>query len=176
MISLVTLSLTMCDNRDGAAYLQEVFDRESILHRLMSGTSPSDLQSKVRNIAIARHIPEERVLPYLEDLYKLSLPSKHSGCQSLCVKMRVMIKQFEDMTEVELDTHAAHGAEYAWWVLRGDVNRQKLLMEDLLPLLGNDLEDAEYAFGLFDLDGDGYVVEAEVHSRLQKMYRYDGTR
>ena len=55
--------------------------------------------------------------------------------------------------------------------MRTDVDRQKLLMEDLLPPLGNNEEDAEYAFGLFDLDNDGYVVEAEVHSRFQKMYR-----
>lgn len=65
---------------------------------------------------------------------------------------------------------------YFWWVVRTDVDRQKLLMEDLLPPLGNNEEDAAYAFGLFDLDNDGYVVEAEVHSRFQKMYRCASAR
>ena len=75
------------------------------------------------------------------------------------------------MSEIELDTHAAHAAEYFWWTVRTDAHRQKLLMDDLLPRLNNDDEMAEFAFGLFDLDGDGFVVETEVQSRFQKMYR-----
>ena len=106
-------SCSCAPSERSSGILQEVFDRENILHRLMSAAAPSDaeLRPKVQRIAAARQIPEERVCAYLKDMYRLSLPSDRSGCQNFCQKMRVMIKQFEAMSEVELDTHAAHGAE-----------------------------------------------------------------
>jgi hypothetical protein len=78
--------------------------------------------------------------------------------------------QFEDMSEVELDTHSAHAAEYFWWTCRGDIDSKVLLKSSLRDRLSSDSE-ADFAFGLFDLDGDGYVVEKEVHARFQKIYR-----
>lgn len=78
--------------------------------------------------------------------------------------------QFEHMTEQQLDEHAAHAAEYFWWTVRQDLSEGKLVRADMKAVLKDD-EDADYAFGLFDLDGDGYVVEAEVQSRFQKIYR-----
>lgn len=76
------------------------------------------------------------------------------------------------MSELEMDTHAAYAAEYFWWIVRRNVQSQKVLKEDLLDRLNGDEQDASYAFSLFDLDGDGYVVEEEVQSRFQKIYRY----
>lgn len=74
------------------------------------------------------------------------------------------------MSEIELDTHAAHAAEYFWWMGRSNITSHKLTMEDMRACLSDD-EDARFAFSLFDLDGDGYVVEEEVQGRFQKMYR-----
>lgn len=74
------------------------------------------------------------------------------------------------MSELELDTHAAHAAEYLWWTARRDVAAPKLLRESVRVRLASDAE-ADFAFGLFDLDGDGFVVEDEVHCRLRQMYR-----
>ena len=47
----------------------------------------------------------------VQDLYKLSLPTEVSASRSFCAKMSQMVKQFKDMSELELDTHAAHAAE-----------------------------------------------------------------
>ena len=74
------------------------------------------------------------------------------------------------MSELELDTHAAHAAEYLWWTARRDVASRKLLLASVRARLDSD-EEADFAFGLFDLDGDGFVVEDEVHSRVRQMYR-----
>ena len=54
--------------------------------------------------------------------------------------------------------------------MRQNLNCGKLFRDDLDCILRNE-DDADYAFSLFDLDGDGYVVEEEVHSRFQKIYR-----
>ena len=32
-------------------------------------------------------------------------------------------------------------------------------------------EDADFAYKLFDGDGDGFVVESEVHDRFEEIYR-----
>lgn len=69
-----------------------------------------------------------------------------------------------------MNAHAAHAAEYFWWTARSDISCHKVTKADLLASL-NDEEDADYAFSLFDLDGDGYVVEEEVQSRFQHIYR-----
>ena len=34
-----------------------------------------------------------------------------------------------------------------------------------------DQEDTEFAYKLFDNDGDGFVVESEVHDRFEQIYR-----
>lgn len=34
-----------------------------------------------------------------------------------------------------------------------------------------DKEDAKFAYELFDLDGDGFVLETEVHERFEEIYR-----
>ena len=39
--------------------------------------------------------------------------------------------QFESMSEAELDTHAAHAAEYFWWTCRLNVNNVMLLKRSL---------------------------------------------
>jgi hypothetical protein len=74
------------------------------------------------------------------------------------------------MTEQQLDEHALHAAEYFWWTVRQDLSQNRVFKEDLAAIL-RDGEDTEQAFGLFDLDGDGYVVEQEVQNRFQKIYR-----
>jgi hypothetical protein len=74
------------------------------------------------------------------------------------------------MTELELDTHAAHAAEYFWWTCRNDISSNVLHKSCLRDRLSND-QEADFAFGMFDLDGDGYVVEEEVQARFQTIYR-----
>jgi hypothetical protein len=81
-----------------------------------------------------------------------------------------MLMQFRNMSEQQLDEHALHAAEYFWWTVRQNLSLNKLYKEDLGAILHDD-NDIEYAFGLFDLDGDGYVVEQEVQNRFQKIYR-----
>jgi hypothetical protein len=78
--------------------------------------------------------------------------------------------QFKDMGEEELDEHASHAAEYCWLTVREDVTSTRMHKDDLLAVL-NDENDADFAFSLFDLDGDGFVVEREVHARFQHIYR-----
>lgn len=112
------------------------------------------------------------------------------------------------MSEPELDTHAAHAAEYFWWTCRQNVNNVMLLKRSLqvralaqVPALGchfqparahlctnwvrhegtsalkrvqaklHNEDDATFAFELFDVDGDGYVLEEEVHTRFKHIYR-----
>jgi hypothetical protein len=74
------------------------------------------------------------------------------------------------MTEPQLEQHATCAAEYVWLTVRRDLAVDKLFKDDLLAVL-NQPDDAEFAFRLFDVDGDGYVTEPEVHSRFQVMYR-----
>jgi hypothetical protein len=81
------------------------------------------------------------------------------------------IMQFEHMTEQELDEHAAHAAEYFWWTVRKNLDGITVCKSDLMAVLKNS-NDADFAFGLFDLDGDGYVIQEEVHARFQKIYRF----
>ena len=82
----------------------------------------------------------------------------------------VFALQFEHMTELELDTHAAHAAEYFWWTGRRNVQNTMLLKRSLRDKLDSD-EEADFAFKLFDVDGDGWVLEDEVQSRFQQIYR-----
>jgi hypothetical protein len=65
--------------------------------------------------------------------------------------------QFAEMSEEQLDEHAAHAAEYLWCTCRQDVTSPKLVLMDLQRVLHSDT-DAEVAFSLFELDGDGFVV------------------
>ena len=39
----------------------------------------------------------------------------------------------------------------------------------------NNEADATFAFELFDVDGDGYVLEEEVHARFKQIYRCAAT-
>lgn len=79
--------------------------------------------------------------------------------------------QFRTMTETQLDEHATCAAEYCWLTVRKDLSRDTILKDDLETLLASQ-DEIELAFGLFDMDGDGYVTEPEVHSRFQSMYRF----
>lgn len=78
------------------------------------------------------------------------------------------------MTEEELEEHAAHAAEYFWWTVRQNLDVHKVFKNDLMSVLKN-ANEADFAFGLFDLDRDGYVVQEEVHARFQKIYKYAHT-
>ena len=96
------------------------------------------------------------------------------GCMTL-LSLAVVIDrdagvQFEDMTEMETDLHAAHAAEYFWWAARPDIGSHKVTERDMAAVMG-DARDGKRAFDLFDIDGDGYVVEEEVHARFQQIYR-----
>lgn len=73
--------------------VQDAFEKEEVLGRLMRPLSPAQLRPRADTIAVDRDIPEEHVCSYLEDLYKLSLPADHSGAQSFCARMSVMIMQ-----------------------------------------------------------------------------------
>ena len=99
-----------------------------------------------------------------------SLPSQIRAATAGRAACTLWHVQFEHMSEQQLDEHAAHAAEYFWWTVRQDLSERKLTRADLNAVL-RDSEDADYAFSLFDLDGDGYVVEEEVQSRFQKIYR-----
>ena len=55
----------------------------------------------------------------------------------------------------------------AW---RRNLDEPKLHASDVIAML-DDEEQGRFAFHLFDADGDGYVVEEEVHARFQKIYR-----
>lgn len=76
------------------------------------------------------------------------------------------------MPEAQLDEHATCAAEFCWLTVApaADISSDRMYKADLAVLLKNDAE-TEFAFSLFDLDGDGYVTEPEVHSRIQGMYR-----
>ena len=76
------------------------------------------------------------------------------------------------MPETQLDEHATCAAEFCWLTVApaADISSERMFKADLAVLLKND-QEAELAFSLFDLDGDGYVTEPEVHSRIQTMYR-----
>lgn len=78
--------------------------------------------------------------------------------------------QFEDMSEDELDMHAHNAAEFLWCTV-GDPASPKLTESDFEAVLDSS-EDAQFAFQLFDVNGDGFVVESEVHERFEAVYRY----
>jgi hypothetical protein len=74
------------------------------------------------------------------------------------------------MAEPQLEEHASCAAEFFWLTVASrEDGCDRMFKEDLAMLLQND-QEADFAFGLFDLDGDGYVTEPEVHSRIQAMY------
>lgn len=81
--------------------------------------------------------------------------------------------QFRTMTEPQLEEHATCAAEYFWLTVRNDLSKDTMEKEDVVELLSGK-DEANVAFGLFDLNSDGYVTEPEVHSRFQYMYRYAG--
>ena len=53
--------------------------------------------------------------------------------------------------------------------MREDVDRQDVRFDDIASKL-DEHDAAKFAFGLFDLDGDGYVIEPEVQGRFHKIY------
>ena len=77
--------------------MQECFDKEEVLHRLMKDANDSELQEKAAAVAAARGIPQHRAIHYLKDLFKLSLPAQHTSCASLCQKMGDMVKQAREL-------------------------------------------------------------------------------
>ena len=77
--------------------------------------------------------------------------------------------QFEDMSEYELDKYAHNAAEFLWCTV-GDPSHPNLVRADFEEVLESP-EDAEFAFQLFDVDRDGFVVEGEVHERFEAIYR-----
>jgi hypothetical protein len=79
--------------------------------------------------------------------------------------------QFRTMDETELEDHATCAAEYCWLTVRKDVSSDKMTKKDLAMLFPSD-EKADLAYGLLDVDGDGFVIEPEVHAVFQVMYRY----
>jgi hypothetical protein len=84
----------------------------------------------------------------------------------------LVLMQFRDMAEPSLDEHATCAAEFCWLTVApaAGISSERLYKEDLAVMLQNE-QEADFAFSLFDLDGDGYVTEPEVHSRIQAMYR-----
>ena len=77
--------------------------------------------------------------------------------------------QFKGMGEDELDKYAHNAAEFLWCTV-GDPVHPKLVWADFEEVLESP-EDANFAFEMFDVDGDGFVVEAEVHERFEAIYR-----
>jgi hypothetical protein len=73
--------------------VQDAFDKEEILGKLMCWQSEAELAPKVRKIAELREIPERRVCLYIHDLYKLSLPVEEHRMQSFSARMAQLIKQ-----------------------------------------------------------------------------------
>ena len=73
--------------------MQNTFEKERILHKLMTAVGGREMRERVQAIAKARNIPEAAVLPYLADTYKLSLPPETSGTETLNQRMSAMIKQ-----------------------------------------------------------------------------------
>lgn len=77
--------------------------------------------------------------------------------------------QFKGMSEDEPDKYAHNAAEFLWRTL-GDPAHPKLVRADFEEVLESP-EDANFAFEMFDVDGDGFVVEGEVHERFEAIYR-----
>ena len=88
-----------------AAIMQDTFDKERILHRLMTSVGESKMRERAPLIAKARGIPEAAVVSYLKDNYSLSLPSKTAGSETLNQKMKGMIKQVQSPSAA---LHASH--------------------------------------------------------------------
>jgi hypothetical protein len=85
--------------------VQDAFDKEEILGKLMSWQSPGELSPKIAKIAAARDIPQDRVCHYIQDLYKLSLPVEEQHMQSFCARMGKLIKQvclYSDLVSLAL--------------------------------------------------------------------------
>ena len=78
--------------------------------------------------------------------------------------------QFRTMPERQLDEHATCAAEYCWLTVRKDVMSDEMSKRDLAPMFTTD-EETDITYSLFDVDGDGYVTEPEVHSVFKVMYR-----
>lgn len=75
------------------------------------------------------------------------------------------------MPEEVLDEHATCAAEYCWLTVRKDVSSDEMLKKDLAIMFPSD-EETDLAYSLFDIDGDGFVTEPEVHSVFHHMYRF----
>lgn len=73
------------------------------------------------------------------------------------------------MSEDELDKYAHNAAEFLWCTV-GDPAHPKLVEADFEDALES-REDSHFAFQLFDVDGDGFVMESEVHQRFEAIYR-----
>eukprot|EP00892_Ulva_mutabilis_P010917 jgi/Ulvmu1/8198/UM041_0007.1 len=154
--------------------LQAAIEKERVLGKVMDRKvlAGGDEAEHFAQIAKLRDIPEWSVPHYLTDLYQLSLSSDPNTLMlsSFTDRITDLVAQFKDMPEEDLDEHASHAAEYCWLTARRDLTRERLFREDFEALL-TDKPDADFTFSLFDLDGDGYVTEPEVHSRFQHIYR-----
>jgi hypothetical protein len=94
-----------------------------------------------------------------------------SECQrSFKILSYYALTQFLDISDVQADEHASHAAEFCWLTLRRDPYSERLTRDDFMAVL-NDEEDTDFTFSAFDRDQDGYVVESEVHARMQECYR-----
>jgi hypothetical protein len=79
------------------------------------------------------------------------------------------VVQFRDMTDDTLDNHAHNAAEYLWCTV-GHAAKTTLTQRDFEGVMKS-AKDAEFVFGLFDVDLDGFVVESELHERFEAIYR-----
>ena len=107
--------LTIASSEQLDFCMQECFDKEEVLHRLMKDANDSELQEKAAAVAAARGIPQHRAIHYLKDLFKLSLPAQHTSCASLCQKMGDMVKQARFVAATALSpSHSLHLWPCSW--------------------------------------------------------------
>ena len=75
--------------------MQDTFDKEQVLERLIHKTSANDWQPGTRNAAMLakkRHVPESAANLYLKDLHQLALPM-NSESASFTDQMSELVKQ-----------------------------------------------------------------------------------
>jgi hypothetical protein len=153
--------------------MQDAIEKETVLSHLMGPPCDDDTQPGRDGccaVAKLRNLRQQDVKRYLETLREASLSAQCSSLETVADQMQHLTKLFAAMSEEELDEHAAHAAEFLWCTCRDDVSSNKLVLRDFQTTLQNE-KDAEFAFSLFDLDKDGFVVEAEVHERCKDVYR-----